>query len=131
MLDYALIPIKDDPSLFPLAAKISNDTIDLGMSLKSINYVLNLKVYNEGKVFEQSHDYLNYFYSDLSGTNGYSGTGYFDDNGLLRAIHYGSGKFITERSDNNYREIEFDNLQENSISDVIEKCKWFESPTDR
>ena len=128
MLDYALIPIKDDPSLFPLAAKISNDTIDIGMSLKSINYVLNLKVYNEGKIYEKEQKYLNFFYSDLGGTKGYSGTGYFDDNGLLRAIHYGSGQFIKERSDNNNSEIEFNNLQKNSISDIIEKCKWFESP---
>lgn len=95
--DYALIKIRDN-GLLTRAAHISNSKIDIGLSLKGITYIESKPVYNEGKVFERDDKYINLFHSDLGGTNGYSGSGYFDENGYLRAIHYGAGSFLGQKA---------------------------------
>ena len=95
--DYALIKIIDFGFL-TRAAHISKSKIDIGLSLKGITYIDSKPVYNEGKVFERDDTYVNLFHSDLGGTYGYSGSGYFDEDGYLRAIHHGAGYFLGQKA---------------------------------
>ena len=99
--DYALIKINltaynNTEELFSRAATISNSSAVLSEIVRGITYRDVNLVYIQGQIVEIEHNYSNIFQTDCGGTQGSSGSGYFDEYGKLKVIHKGSGFFLGE-----------------------------------
>ena len=124
--DYALIKINltaynNTEELFSRAATISNSSAVLSEIVRGITYRDVNLVYIQGQIVEIEHNYSNIFQTDCGGTQGSSGSGYFDEYGKLKVIHKGS-----ELDDSNELESSFFNKLNapllNSIKKAYDAC---------
>ena len=128
--DYALIKIKEEKELLSRAANISEREVQLGDTIRGISYLKSGPIYIEGNVVELLQKSKNILQTNTGGTHGFSGSGYFNDNGELAVIHRARGNFLDieeEEEDNQYSYTRFKNNNDdvliNSVKEAYEKCK--------
>ncbi|KAK8884607.1 hypothetical protein M9Y10_043723 [Tritrichomonas musculus] len=131
-IDLALIEVSPDMIHQKYAIKPLNQDFSYGQSLIGISYRQKYTSMLSCRIVEKQN-YMTKMESEESlelitncgGSNGYSGTGFLNDDGFLIAIHTGSGDFIeniqinpsSESSDFEY-EME-DGTEKSNITDTI------------
>ena len=91
IVDLALIPVKTD-RLNNYASELSEEIPQLGMKVAGISFRKKGIVYNHWIILENFGRYS--YGSDLGGTHGFSGSGYFDHKGKMAVVHKGEGQFL-------------------------------------
>ena len=96
--DLALIPITEEDNIKDKAAFISNRTSEAGEKLYGTNYYLG--EYSFGECYVVSTNLgPSYLKTNCPGKRHYSGTGYFNTDGFLAAIHKSGLKYTNELSE--------------------------------
>jgi len=115
--DLAIIELEFDKIqkkiLNKLASVLSTKQLSIGTDIFGYCYFRDRIVYNHGKIMEHYQKDNNTIYeSDIGGSHGFSGCGYFNNNGELNFIHRSAGNYHSKKNEANNTNKDFLNKNE-------------------
>ena len=108
--DYALLEVKASDSIINRSATISVNRPNLSTKIQGYSLRDVGTVFVEGKIVEEDTT-TGVYQSNCGGSHGFSGCGYFNDEGELIVIHRGQGTILDEVSSN----ADFEGFQEDNL----------------